>query len=32
MNVLVGLVPPPSQADLAAHARRIVSVFLQSKS
>ncbi|XXJ17963.1 TetR/AcrR family transcriptional regulator [Desulfovibrio caledoniensis] len=32
MNVLVGLVPPPSEADLAAHARRIVSVFLQSKS
>ncbi|OIQ49924.1 putative HTH-type transcriptional regulator TtgW [Pseudodesulfovibrio hydrargyri] len=32
MHVLVGLIPPPTPAELAAHARRIVSVFLQGKS
>lgn len=32
MHVLVGLIPTPTPAELAAHARRIVSVFLHPKS
>jgi len=31
MHVLVGLVPPPEQADLTAHARRVVDIFMRIK-
>ncbi|MGE4421417.1 MAG: TetR/AcrR family transcriptional regulator [Pseudodesulfovibrio sp.] len=32
MHVLVGLIPTPTPAERAAHARRIVDIFLQPKS
>jgi AcrR family transcriptional regulator len=31
MHVLVGLVPPPERPDLAAHARRVVDIFMRIK-